>query len=74
MNCAPQMCIRDSKYDDMITGLTNIFDLCENAAQHCKKLAKKFAEDFKDDKMIYFIDVYKRQAYLPSWRKCRRES
>lgn len=36
-------------YEDMITGLTNVFDLCENAAQHCKKLAKKFAEDFKDD-------------------------
>ena len=43
------------KYDDMITGLTNVFDLCENAAQSCKKLAKKFAEDFKDDKMIYFM-------------------
>ena len=43
------------KYDDMITGLTNVFELCENAAQHCKKLAKKFAEDFKDDKMIYFM-------------------
>ena len=42
-------------YEDMITGLTNVFDLCENAAQHCKKLAKKFAEDFKDDKMIYFM-------------------
>lgn len=42
-------------YEDMITGLTNIFDLCENAAQSCKKLAKKFAEDFKDDKMIYFM-------------------
>ena len=39
----------------MITGLTNVFDLCENAAQSCKKLAKKFAEDFKDDKMIYFM-------------------
>lgn len=42
-------------YEDMITGLTNIFELCENAAQSCKKLAKKFAEDFKDDKMIYFM-------------------
>lgn len=42
-------------YEDMITGLTNVFELCENAAQHCKKLAKKFAEDFKDDKMIYFM-------------------
>ena len=37
-------------YEDMITGLTNVFELCENAAQSCKKLAKKFAEDFKDDK------------------------
>ena len=43
------------KYEDMITGLTNVFDLCENAAQSCKKLAKKFAEDFKDDEMIYFM-------------------
>lgn len=42
-------------YEDMITGLTNVFELCENAAQSCKKLAKKFAEDFKDDKMIYFM-------------------
>ena len=39
----------------MITGLTNVFELCENAAQSCKKLAKKFAQDFKDDKMIYFM-------------------
>lgn len=39
----------------MITGLTNVFELCENAAQSAKGLAKQFAQDFKDDKMIYFM-------------------
>ena len=42
-------------YEDMITGLTNIFELIENAAHSAKGLAKQFAQDFKDDKMIYFM-------------------
>ncbi len=42
-------------YDDMITGLTNVYDLVEDAAQHAKKAAIQFAQDFKDDEMIYFM-------------------
>ena len=64
-------------YEDMITGLTNVFDLCENAAQHCKKLAKKFAEDFKDDEMIYFMAsgasekmAYSHAAFLFTEMQC----
>ncbi len=42
-------------YDDMITGLTNVYDLVEDVAQHAKKAAIQFAQDFKDDEMIYFM-------------------
>lgn len=42
-------------YKDMITGLTNIFDLCERSAQQAEKVAEQFARDFKDDEMIYFM-------------------
>lgn len=42
-------------YDDMVTGLTKIFDLAEDAAEHAKKAALQFAQDFKDDQMVYFL-------------------
>lgn len=42
-------------YDDMIEGLTKVFDLCENSALQSQNAAKQFAEDFKDDEMIYFM-------------------
>ena len=42
-------------YEDMICGLTNIFELCEKSAQQAEKVAEQFAQDFKDDEMIYFM-------------------
>lgn len=43
------------RYDDMRAGLTGIFDLCEASARQAKGAAEQFAQDFKDDEMIYFL-------------------
>ncbi|MDY2777742.1 MAG: SIS domain-containing protein [Collinsella sp.] len=42
-------------YDDMQLGFARIFDIAEKAAQSSQKVAKQFGEDFKDDKMVYFL-------------------
>ena len=42
-------------YDDMIAGLTKVYDLAEDAAEHAGKLAAQFAADFKDDQLIYLM-------------------
>lgn len=42
-------------YDDMQAGFAAIFELAENAAVSSKKVAEKFAQDFKDDTMVYFL-------------------
>ena len=42
-------------YDDMAAGLTKVYDLCEEAAQHSGKAAADFAQAFKDDAGIYVM-------------------
>ncbi len=41
------------KYDQMISGLTNIFDAAESAAQSARKSARAFAEAYKDAPVVY---------------------
>lgn len=42
-------------YDDMIAGLTGVYDAVEVAAQSAQAAAKKFGEAFKDDQIIYIM-------------------
>ena len=42
-------------YDDMVAGLSKVYDLAEDAAEHAGKLAAQFAADFKDDQLIYLM-------------------
>lgn len=42
-------------YDDMIAGLTNVYDAAEKAAESAQAAAKKFGENFKDDQIIYIM-------------------
>ena len=39
----------------MQLGFSKIFELAESAAEHSKVAAKQFGQDFKDDKMVYFL-------------------
>ena len=41
--------------DDMVAGLSKVYDLAEDAAEHAGKLAAQFAADFKDDQLIYLM-------------------
>ena len=42
-------------YEDVVAGLTNIYELAEKSAESAKKAAQKFADDFKDDQLIYLM-------------------
>lgn len=42
-------------YEDMITGLTNIYDKVQAAAEAAQTAAAKFGQNFKDDQIIYIM-------------------
>ncbi|MGK0552199.1 SIS domain-containing protein [Enterococcus faecalis] len=42
-------------YDKMMAGFDKVYDLAETSAESARKDAKKFAQRFKDDKVIYVM-------------------
>lgn len=42
-------------YEDMMEGFEKIFDLCDQAAGSAKKAAREFAQNYKDDSVIYVM-------------------
>lgn len=43
------------KYDKMVEGFENIFELAETSAQAARKAAKEFAEAYKDAPVVYVM-------------------